>query len=855
MEAQQVNTQSQSTEPNAYPDRDTGDMEEVVEELEEGSPEENEVVGEFIDRIDGEIRDEVGATNHFEAPIRSLNHPENTTITTEDGRTLQVAGEEFGQLNNVLSEYADIGNIQYWVAANPGTYGEEDWNDGGEHIVGGESEDVQAYAVRIDGEFRTAEEIDEIMEDMNIRQANNLFGGMEVPELMVEYGNVSEAVENEEITEEQFHDQYRKARQTGLVSENGNLTLKGLLRAVDLEAQDLDSLEQLGPESDTAVFRSLSHENFPYLEQDDIVGHDGTVTVDPGPRNMDEDSTEGRIARGQPEGALAEQLGLLEEVLGHSIEDYSSEQEDTYTMSLAEYTREIIGEDVPGQPGLDQLDEVEAAQLATTVANLEEAGVTQVSTAEALSLEDPRRHEMENGYESLDEWSDVLGFTEAELQEEMNENTEFIVGEEGVETRYTGDRDDMKPLIEGFATDFSGRRIDDEEPVGRFRDNTRIGDIYLQLLPHRDELEEKVSFDDERGSVYLNSIRRYDELSEEAKDTLDELEQQDLIETDVSFNDYTGSVEIDAQDPMRYREAVNELQELEGLEFEQSSTSTRKRTKIDLENVKTRVTSNLEDEEEMREELEGFLDELRDHNVAPLISKTEEVKDYDKIGNNDLKHHVNEILDVIDSKYLKKAARTVVDEPEMVEDERLRKRYSEMNGLLDEYDVGERNERPSDELLEKLEDLYDRGIIDAEREIRDNHSDYEKEFWDYSDPSEELNFENFDEMSEEQVQRLEQLEEEGLIKFDRPNKEMEIESNYGEQQHIPLRAEGRYRVEEVDMEEGEMEVDVSYEPGDDFVYEAKDELRTMAEHLDPVEMEQQPFGQVEMETSFEYEAA
>jgi hypothetical protein len=198
-------------------------MEEVVEELEEGSPEENEVVGEFIDRIDGEIRDEVGATNHFEAPIRSLNHPENTTVTTEDGRTLQVAGEEFGQLNNVLNEYADIGNIQYWVAANPGTYGEEDWNDGGEHIVGGESEDVQAYAVRIDGEFRTAEEIDEIMEDMNIRQANNLFGGMEVPELMVEYGNVSEAVENEEITEEEFHDQYQKARQTGLVSEKGNL--------------------------------------------------------------------------------------------------------------------------------------------------------------------------------------------------------------------------------------------------------------------------------------------------------------------------------------------------------------------------------------------------------------------------------------------------------------------------------------------------------------------------------------------------------------------------------------------------------------------------------------------------------
>lgn len=185
MEAKEVNSSDSSGDPTAYIERDEQDLREVVSELEKGSFDENQKVGSFIERVDGEIRDEVRPTNHFEAPIRSLNNPETDSFVTEDGRRLQIVGEEFGQLNNVLPEYADIGNIQYWIAAEPGTFSEEDWNEGGEHIAGGNELSAEAYAVKVDGEFRSPEELDEIMEDMNIRQANNLFGGMEVPGLMV----------------------------------------------------------------------------------------------------------------------------------------------------------------------------------------------------------------------------------------------------------------------------------------------------------------------------------------------------------------------------------------------------------------------------------------------------------------------------------------------------------------------------------------------------------------------------------------------------------------------------------------------------------------------------------------------
>jgi len=846
MEAREVMKQDSQGEPTAYQDRTEDELEQVVSQLEQGEPEENHTAGSFVERVDGEIRDEVGATNHFEAPIRSLNNPETDSFVTEDGRELQIVGEEFGQLNNVFSEYADIGNIQYWVAAEPGTFSEEDWNGGGEHIADGDAHDVQAYAVRVDGEFRTAEEIDEIMEDMNIRQANNLFGGMEVPGLMVQYENVEEAVSNEDITEEEFHDQYSKARKTGLVTEDGDLTLKGMLRAVDMEAQDLDSLEAVDGDSDSIIFRSLDHENFPYLERSDVIEHDASVAVDPDSRNFDTQRTRGRVSRNEPEGQLAEQLEYLEEVFGFSVEDLAEMQEEDYSMTLAEYRREILGEETGSRMNLNEIDESEAADIAENLGRLE-GGVISVSREGSLELE------VEQG--ELDEWASVLGYTEDDLAHELAENTEFALEDGSVETEYQGDRDGMADPIESFSSNIKGYDFDDDKPVGSFSDRNSLNEVYLSLLPHRDSLEDRVDFKDSSGRVFLNKINKYDSLDRDVKQTLNELEEQGKIDTEVKFSKWKGDLQIDAEDPIRYREAIQELEEIDGIDFTEKNERVKERVKTDLGYVKTRVKSNVEDEEMIKDELEGFLDEVQEQGLTKFVHEEVEVKEYDKFGNNDLKHRVNEVLDEIDNRYLTEAARLFVDEPEMVEDDRHSHIYSEMEGTLREYEVEDRHDRPSEELLEKLGELYDKGVIEAEREIEEPYDDFEWRDSSYPDPTENINLDNYGELSEEEKDKLRELDDRGLVNLEEPSKYLEVDVNYSETDNLRLRVSGDYRVEEVDMEEAEMDISVEYAPGDDFVYEANDEIMKMAENLDPTDMQEQSFGEIEMETEFDYNKA
>ncbi len=859
MEAREIISRNSPGEPTAYSERDEEDLREVVSHLEEGSSGENQTVGSFIERIDEEIRDEVGAGSHFEAPIRSLNNPETDSFETEDGTRLQIVGEEFGQLNNVLPQYADIGNIQYWIAAEPTIFREEDVNPGGEHIAGGDEHSVEAYAVKVDGEFRSPEEIDEIMEDMNIRQANNLFGGMEVPGLMLEYSGVDEAVQNEDITEEDFRDQYQKARSTGLVSENGNLTLKGMLRAVDMEAQDLESLEALGEDSDSIGFRTLDHENFPYLASDDEIGRDASVEVSPEPASLDSQSTTGRVTRGEPEGELAEQLEYLEDTLGFSAADVTPNQDESYTMSFADYRRKLLGEDVSARQDLGEMDDRRAAEIAETVARLG-GGIERVSTEEGP--------ELKSGW-VIDRWSSELGYTQEELRTELDGNTEINLDEDGrLRLEYHGDRDEMKSLIESFSDSVTAHRLDDR-PVDSFEASTGMNEVYLELLPHRDELEDRVDFKDSAGSVHVGRIRRYGELSSDAQQTIEDLEENGAIETEHGFNDRDGSVEIDAENLTRYREAVEELNdiveetndiledpnEIQGLEFMEARGSEEVRQKVDLSKVKTRVTANVDDEEEIREELGELVDEVKGHSLPKSTSETEEIKDYEKHRNNDLEHKVNEILDSLDNRYLEKAARTVVDEPEMVEITTYPDVFSEMEGTLHEYEPkDDQHEKPSDELLEKLEELYDRGIIEAEREIGGREMiewchDFGPERFTYPDPTDTLSFKYYGEIDEEHREKLREMRDEGLITLEEPSEELYVEKNSSEMERIRLQIEGSYRVEEVDMG-GEMEVNVSYEPGDELVYEANDQIRSIAETMDPMKFEEQPFGQVELQTEF-----
>ena len=63
-------------------------------------------VREISEIADDNLRGAV--TNHFQAPIRSLNNPEENTVELEDGTEAQVVGEEYF-VNQNLPGFQDVG--------------------------------------------------------------------------------------------------------------------------------------------------------------------------------------------------------------------------------------------------------------------------------------------------------------------------------------------------------------------------------------------------------------------------------------------------------------------------------------------------------------------------------------------------------------------------------------------------------------------------------------------------------------------------------------------------------------------------------------------------------------------------
>ncbi|WEL19662.1 hypothetical protein [Candidatus Nanohalococcus occultus] len=292
--AQNINTpDTGEREQDVYSPRSEADLEQIIDRMEDV---ENEDVEDAVRQV-SEIADENlrgVVRNHFQAPIRSLNNPEENTVELEDGTEAQVVGEEYF-VNQNLDGFQDVGNIKWWTLMDEDSYREETRNvrnrdgvnRGLEHLQLDNEGDIHSYRIELDGEPLNPEQTQRLARNLRIRQDNAVFERNQVPRMMLENNNVGEAVRSEDIERREFEEGYEQAREIGLVSENGNLTLKGWLSAVDLEAPDIRSLED---KDDVISFANLEKEHIPgEVEEFTEVGNVNLTFTIPEGRYADEE--------------------------------------------------------------------------------------------------------------------------------------------------------------------------------------------------------------------------------------------------------------------------------------------------------------------------------------------------------------------------------------------------------------------------------------------------------------------------------------------------------------------------------------------------------------------------------------
>ncbi len=284
---------SEEREQDVYSPRNEEELEQLIDRMEDIENEDVEdAVRQISEIADDNLRREV--TEHFQAPIRSLNNPEENTVELDAGTEAQLVGEEYF-VNQNLPGFQDVGNIKWWTLMDEDSYREEtrnvrdrdDVDRGLEHLQLDDEGDIHGYRVELDGEALDPEQAQRLARNLRIRQDNTVFEGNQVPRMMLENSSAREAAKSENIERNEFEDRYEEAREIGLVSEKGNLTLKGWLSAVDLEAPDIRSLVD---KDDVISFANLEREHIPgEVEEFTEVGNVNLTFTIPEGRYADEE--------------------------------------------------------------------------------------------------------------------------------------------------------------------------------------------------------------------------------------------------------------------------------------------------------------------------------------------------------------------------------------------------------------------------------------------------------------------------------------------------------------------------------------------------------------------------------------
>lgn len=872
MKAQQVEStteEERGRETVAYPARDEEDLEQM---LEQAHTVEDEETAEAVENINGVVDDELRGVvrNHFQAPIRSLNNPEENTVELEDGTEAQVVGEEYF-VNQNLPGFQDVGNIKWWTVYDDGTYREETRNDrSGEHLNFNRDGELHGFHVELDGEPLDPEQTQRLARNLRIRRDNQVTTENNVPEMVIDHNNITEAVEaSEEYDREDFESDYEEAQELGLVKENGNLTLKGWLSAVDMEARDIRELEEVANGQETIQFQNNPDTGLDLSQ----IATDGVVSINAEHPYMVDRSLNGRRERGRVnfrDGEMDDELeALMNDFswMGLDSSQMTEEQEVSGEISFSQYLEDF--HDVEAKKGRNgriviEKDQVnrfmfeELAKNATYTLSgeqnlVEEVDITNGQIQDFEKNLSVMRYSDEGENHRIDiEESDLPEEIIERIRDDFFESISIGTDREGVKVMYNG-----SSVGRGKSWD---RLLDlHEGDEGEFEFDIRKNPLEIVLEPYQDEINQlQESYDKETDDLFGPDIPDFHKASDELLEGIREMEELGWFSTEI-VEDSKTEIEVQASDPMEYRETIQKLQEIENLEFgstysmdkeaREARISWEENEKVPLDSVSANIEVAVDDEDKIRKRLEGYEEELED---SIYISTRRDLKD-DIIPK--IKHLVHEESG---SNPVSQLFGKIVPEVDDYSDKERVKDYENLSGSIDYAEFTEDEEGAetwekalSEELLEELGEMYEEGLIDVELDY-DVRTSYESERVQMPDVG---YVEDYHKVGDEDKEKLRELDEKGLISLDEGDYRIDVREELEVDEVVTVDGSATVEPNELEMDEEPVELEGEYRTTGEAVYEANQELRRIAENLDPFNFQKDSYEDIEFETDFEYAVA
>lgn len=840
--AENVNTTDPEEQTQeVYPSRSQEDLESIINEMEEVENEEiEESVREISSLADGNLREgRTGVTEHFEAPIRSLNNPTENTVELEDGTTAEVVGEEYF-LGQNLPGFQDVGNIKWWTIMDENSYREETRNGGLEHLQLNNEGEIHSYRVELDGEPLNPEQVQRLERNLNIRAQGQVTTENRVVEDIIQYSSREEILENEDLTEDEYIQQVKEAQEYGLINEDGELTLKGFITGQDMEARDLRALDNASNGAETietstqGVLDNFSEGSFNESIELRFTG----FARDLENMRLEADSSDGEIT--VPNSGFGRHISIDENGMRIGLENNNVPA----SAVLNEYfPNEVVENGEVNIPELEQRN----PDLAGSLIQRAEISNNNVEYSDAsgqasLNLYTPEDEPEEPHREMLES---EFGLSIEELSKELENNSSIEVEEENITITYEGDEIPER-LVKGIEKKKSPKWEDGEIDISH---GLSAINSTAQLVLHQfeEELDEKHDYNTSSSRVY-ERISAYQDISTELDQKIQELEETGIIKTEVIERE-PAKVSLNPEDKEDYR-LIDRLSSETDLDL---PSEIKELSTENLETETARIGRDMRDIEDLDEELEEYKEE-----ITSLIAENTSRKVWENIGRGKefdyaaegLKRKIHEFIDSRDNGLLKGLHDLMGRTPEK---ERVREDIGPAYGNLKfttpegaelaEY-LEESMAAASEDLYEKLEELEEEGLLELkyrdQTEMRIGRE--ETEVLDYEG---EFEIENYHEMDEEDKEMLKKLEEEDVLELEDSRSELDIEEN-----HVSYDMTFDTESQSVDVSDEEIRVRGEYQQSTS--YDVNDQIREIGEQLNPTNFDSDPYEDVIVENDFEY---
>lgn len=825
-----------------YPPRGEEDLESVIDEMEEVENEDvEEAVREISSVADDTLRSE-GVGDHFQAPIRSMNNPAQNEVELENGEEAQVVGEEYFVGQN-LPGFQDVGNIKWWTVMDENSYREETRSGGLEHLQMNNEGDIHSYRVELDGEPLDNEGVQRLARNLRIRRDKDTpVERNQIPENIMEYSSREELLENEDLTEDEYAEQVQSAQEYGLITEDGEITLKGFIASQDMEARDLRSLDNAanGAETiDTATRGVL--DKFAEGDFDESIELRSTGMLTPLGNISAEVDTSGEGIE-VPDSSPASYLDITETDDGYNVQ---TGQVPVDTILNSYFSDEVVED---GEVNISELEE-RHPELASRIIEYKERRTddleyTDVKGTASLELDVFEGGDEEAHREVLES---EFGLSIEEMSEELENNSTIEVNdEEKISINYKGDEIPER-IVRDLKKDRRGSWNEGEINLGS---GALMPRSTAQIVLHQftDELSEKHDYNTKSRAAF-DRIEDYQDISTEIDETLERMEEKGVIDTEI-VEEEPAKVSLNPEEKEDYRL-------IDRLHSETDIDLPSEIKEIKTETLETQTVWNVrrdyDDVEDLDEELEDYKEEITSliaENTSRQVWKSfgrEDELDYTAEG---IRRKIHEFVDSRDSEILRRTRYDLLGKPEKeTVREEIGPAYSNLEfTVADDAELADYMEdsmdAASEDLYETLEELEEEGLLELTYQDQNEtrYGDAETEVLDYEG---EFEVENYHELDEEDRERLKELDEEGVLELDESRRDLKIEED-------GLRYIANVETESTTVDTTEREDRVRGEYQESTTYEVNDQIREIGETLDPLNFDSEPYEEVTFDTDFEY---